>query len=102
MKINFNFLQISQVNYKDDPTMKEFGINIGNNFETVQARVLDPPILSCKDNSNVRISRGVWNSSKFFETTQFPRNWTLMAIDRSVNDRDLMTLADKLIQAGEK
>jgi hypothetical protein len=38
-------LQVSSVNFDEDPCIKEFGISVGGKFEEVQARILDAPQL---------------------------------------------------------
>ena len=38
-------LQVSSVNFNEDPCIREFGISVGDKFEEVAARILDAPQL---------------------------------------------------------
>ena len=87
------------MNFANDPTLQEFGIAIGKEFEKVEARVIDPPNLSYSDKS-IKTSKGKWYNSNFYETMHLENNWTVMSLDAHTLDRDLHDLVVKIQRAG--
>ncbi|KAJ8673622.1 hypothetical protein QAD02_004884 [Eretmocerus hayati] len=88
------------MNHLRDPCIQEFDISLDNEFEKVNARILDPPNLEYRNNEVVRVSRGTWKADKFLN----PKNledgsWTIICLDYHVNPLELQTLAESLQRA---
>lgn len=77
----------NQIGYNNAPTIKEFGVSVGNNFETVDGRILDPPELSYRNDRRVKPMRGVWradNMNFIIPSTEITRrelSWTILNLD---------------------
>ncbi|CAG9797657.1 unnamed protein product, partial [Chironomus riparius] len=69
--------RLNETPYNTDPTIKAFGIEVGKTFQTVEARVIDPPNLNYKDGI-VRPSRGVWNAGTFLEVKGNQIKWCIL------------------------
>ncbi|KAK0073829.1 hypothetical protein PV325_009163, partial [Microctonus aethiopoides] len=87
--------------YNQDPTLKEFGITLGGDFETVNARVLTPPTLQYATRT-VNVSKGVWRSSDFFNRpSSIPANkWTILNIGNRMADNILERFIKSLQRIG--
>ncbi|XP_043269345.1 protein argonaute-2-like [Venturia canescens] len=83
----------------EDPAMKEFGISVGGDFETVNARVLDPPPL--KGRTEMLIRNGVWTAKDFFTPMTLPnKSWTILNLDDRTKEDPLRYMVDCLINRG--
>lgn len=71
---------LREASHNTNPTVREFGFSVANEFEKLTARVLPPPDLTYKDR-NVRVSKGVWRSEKFCVGQQINK-WTIAVADR--------------------
>lgn len=88
--------------HNQDPCMKEFGISVSGEFETVPARVLDPPQLKYLK-ENVRVSKGVWRASQFIKPSDLiavNNTWTILNLNYRTRDEELYKLVDYLKKAG--
>ncbi|XP_044756001.1 protein argonaute-2-like isoform X9 [Coccinella septempunctata] len=59
---------LKNTRHNEDPCIREFGFRINNDFEKIEARVLDPPALEYSNGMIARPSRGVWrqDNNKFY------------------------------------
>lgn len=71
---------LDEANYNRNPSVREFGFSVANEFEKLDARVLPPPALKYNDRQ-VPVSRGVWRGDKFYIGKQIS-NWTIAVADR--------------------
>ncbi|XP_076684967.1 argonaute 2 isoform X5 [Andrena cerasifolii] len=85
----------------EQPTlMKEFHLSVQGEFEKVPARVLQAPQLQY-DQKRVNVFKGVWRAEKFLNPCDLPENtWTILCLDRYVQDRNLYELHEKLQRGG--
>lgn len=75
---------IYSANYNQDPCVRGFGINVGNEFTKVTARVLTPPRLEYK-NTEVFPQKGVWRNESFIDGRPL-NNWTVLNLARTRDD----------------
>uniref|UniRef100_A0A1E1W3W5 Uncharacterized protein n=1 Tax=Pectinophora gossypiella TaxID=13191 RepID=A0A1E1W3W5_PECGO len=74
---------ISDMNYSRNPDFKHFGLEIGQNFVQVDAKVLTPPVLDVGGNP-VRPSRGAWQANRLLKPEALS-SWGLIAIELDVH-----------------
>ncbi|XP_034935944.1 protein argonaute-2 isoform X3 [Chelonus insularis] len=73
-------------NYNENQTLREFGVSLNGTFEEVDARVLSPPELQYHQQT-VKVSKGVWQASKFYSAKEIPSNtWTILNLTRINED----------------
>ncbi|XP_031786529.1 protein argonaute-2 [Nasonia vitripennis] len=92
----------NSMRHNEDPCMKEFGVSVSGEFETVPARVLDPPQLRYQ-NQNVTVIKGAWRASQFVQPSQLIENdntWTVLNLDYRTRDDKLYRLVEALKKAG--
>lgn len=73
-------IQVNQVKHDQSPCLKEFDIKIGNDFEEVPARILNPPKLTYYD-TTVTPDEGVWFSDLFLHPSnklEKTKSWTIL------------------------
>ncbi|XP_043264089.1 protein argonaute-2 isoform X2 [Colletes gigas] len=93
----------AKMRLNQQPTlMKEFDLSVQGEFEKVPARVLQAPKLKYKENE-VNVFKGVWRADKFLSSCELPDNsWTILNLDRYVQDRELYDGLHNKLQAGGK
>lgn len=69
---------IARANYNNHPCVKEFGFSVGNEFQKLDARVLQPPQIQYAQRI-VPVSRGVWRSDQFVAPVTI-KNWTMVGV----------------------
>lgn len=77
---------LKQVEY-NNANYKQYGLDVNkNNFEKVEARVLQPPMI-CYANGNVNPSNGAWKNDgkRFKEVNQTAVKWAIINFDRNLN-----------------
>ncbi|XP_015119376.1 protein argonaute-2 [Diachasma alloeum] len=80
--------------FNEHPTMQEFGISINPQFETVDARVLNPPTLM--DQQEIRPAKGVWRANKFRTPLGLEdKSWSILNLSRARDDA-LYAFVDEL------
>ncbi|OXU25990.1 hypothetical protein TSAR_010814 [Trichomalopsis sarcophagae] len=93
----------NSMRHNQDPCMKEFGISVSGEFETVPARVLDPPQLKYQ-RQNVRVAKGVWRASQFINPSPLiaeDNTWTVLNLDYRTRDDGLYRLVETLRRTGQ-
>ena len=70
------------MNYKNDGYASTFGITLSDQFETVNARVLNPPMLTYSNGSTVKPNNGSWQSRrlKFVQAVDV-MTWGVLTLD---------------------
>ncbi|XP_064212606.1 argonaute-2b isoform X2 [Tribolium castaneum] len=85
-------------NYNNDPCIREFGFSVSNNFEKLDARVLNPPSLLYADNAQIKPSKGVWRADRNrFLVGATINKWTIASGTRYPS-RDADKLADMIFR----
>ncbi|XP_062557974.1 protein argonaute-2 isoform X2 [Armigeres subalbatus] len=98
----------NQINYNNAPTIKEFGVGVGNNFEAVDGRIIDPPELSYANNKNVRPSKGVWRADNLgyivpsTAVTRRSLNWTILNLDQRTRPDAIQEFGRNIYQMSQK
>ncbi|XP_053689411.1 protein argonaute-2 isoform X2 [Sabethes cyaneus] len=75
------------IKYNLAPTIKEFGLSVGDRFEEIAGRILDPPYLLYRNNKTVQPVRGEWradNCNYILPSTQIIQRalrWTIVNLD---------------------
>lgn len=72
---------LREADHNSNPTVREFGFSVANEFEKLDARVLPPPTLGYANERQARVSRGVWRGERFFGGKEINR-WTIAVADR--------------------
>nr|CAH7757145.1 unnamed protein product [Callosobruchus chinensis] len=92
--------QIQNAGYRDNPFLKEFGISIGEDFELVNARVLDPPRLKYSGSEAIP-NRGAWDiRSKRFLNARPLKKWVVLCLDRYVTPQKVNDLQSEIAKSG--
>ncbi|CAH1957008.1 unnamed protein product [Acanthoscelides obtectus] len=92
--------QLQNAGYRDNPYLKEFGISISEDFELVNARVLDPPRLTYQ-NSEVMPNRGAWDiRSKKFLKPKTLKKWVVLSLDADVFPQKIKDLETEIMNSG--
>nr|WJM99327.1 AGO2 protein 2097 [Hypothenemus hampei] len=91
---------LQTANYNQNSTVsQEFGFSVGNQFQKLDARVLDPPSLKYSRRS-VPVSRGVWRGDSFLAAATIEK-WTIVSVCRyRPRPDDFKTLEQNIISAG--
>ncbi|XP_058827785.1 protein argonaute-2 [Topomyia yanbarensis] len=77
----------NQIGYNNAPAIKEFGVNVGNTFEQVEARMIDAPNLLYRNNAQAKPMRGVWRADNFnfvtpsTDVVRRQLRWTILNLD---------------------
>lgn len=83
----------------EDPASREFGVSVGQGFETVKARVLNPPIL--QGQRTMTVKKGVWRAQGFFTATTLPdKSWTILNLDDRTQEPPLRSMVECLKAGG--
>ncbi|KAJ8673621.1 hypothetical protein QAD02_004883 [Eretmocerus hayati] len=88
-----------QMNYGNDPCMREFDVKVSGEFTNVDARILNPPNLQYKERP-MNVNKGVWRAGKFLNPVNLAEGqWTIICLDNRTTTADLQALANSLQQA---
>ncbi|VVC41898.1 Argonaute linker 2 domain,Ribonuclease H-like domain,PAZ domain,Piwi domain,Argonaute, linker 1 [Cinara cedri] len=92
---------IKGIKYNQDPVLKEFGINVEEQFATISGRVLDQPSLAYYQNKETRPKAGVWKADKFSKAVKLSR-WIVLNFDKQTNHISIKNFERMLIQSGKE
>ncbi|KAG8228778.1 Argonaute-2 [Ladona fulva] len=87
---------LHKVGFGANPTLKEFGIDIGGSFERVPARILEPPQLS---HIRGEVTKGVWKTLKFVDGKDL-NNWVILNLDSWIGRGKLDGFASLMMSNG--
>jgi eukaryotic translation initiation factor 2C len=88
---------IHTARYNDDVVVKEFDIHINNEFERLDARILDTPIIQYKGGESVQVRNAQWRQTRFFEAAQRINRWTIISVNnRRIDDRIFNNVAQNV------
>lgn len=93
---------LNKINYSS-PEIQGFGLNVGKDFQKVEARVLRPPDIKYL-RGMVKPNSGVWDGSRssFLETQNAPIKWGLVNCDDYTKMGDMIGLKEDIFRAAEK
>lgn len=84
---------LREAQHNADPSVREFGFSVANEFERLGARILTPPRLGYANNKPVHVSKGIWRGDRFYDPKEINK-WTIAVADRRAPRPDeLSTLA---------
>ncbi|KAF7267279.1 hypothetical protein GWI33_019470 [Rhynchophorus ferrugineus] len=88
---------LKTADYNSSPAVREFNITVGNDFQQLQARVLNSPALKYGNDRTVNVSEGRWSSSIFFNPATI-KLWTIaVAVEKFPRQRDQLQEMQKLL-----
>uniref|UniRef100_A0AAG5DU07 Argonaute 2 n=1 Tax=Anopheles atroparvus TaxID=41427 RepID=A0AAG5DU07_ANOAO len=99
---------VSQVNYARCPTILDFGIGVGNEFEKVEARIIDAPSIQYANQQTVKPARGVWRAEgkPFLEPStslsKQPIRWRILNLDQQTNESTISTFGNMLYEQAKR
>lgn len=82
-------------NFNSSPAVREFGFHVNDQFEQVDARVLDAPSLQYNEKALTRVTRGVWRAGRFREAQRVIA-WGLLSLDYRTDENGLMMFAQEV------
>nr|CAD7397522.1 unnamed protein product [Timema cristinae] len=90
------------VNFNSSPTVKEFGFSISDQFTKVDARILNPPTLTYKENKPpITPFKGVWRASEFLTGSEL-KDWVVLNLNgRYTRDDDLRNFGTEVQRMGK-
>ncbi|KAF4520737.1 Argonaute-2 [Ephemera danica] len=86
----------------NNPSMKEFGIQVSERMEQVDARVLEAPNLVYNESRIARVNRGVWSATNTFYAPAGARNWAILNLERYTRDEQIRSFVGLLKQESHK
>ncbi|KAJ2950139.1 hypothetical protein O0L34_g11489 [Tuta absoluta] len=75
---------IRDMNYSRNQYFKAFGMEIQNEFISVEAKVLQPPNLDVGDRQAIKPFRGTWQTNKLLKPEPL-ESWAIISIESDVN-----------------
>nr|CAD7264340.1 unnamed protein product [Timema shepardi] len=90
------------VNFNASPTVREFGFSISDQFTKVDARILNPPALTYKENKPpITPFKGVWRASEFLTGSEL-KDWVVLNLNgRYTRDDDLRNFGTEVQRMGK-
>ncbi|XP_053658864.1 protein argonaute-2-like [Anopheles marshallii] len=94
----------TQIQYNKCPTLVDFGIAVGNEFEKVPARIIDAPPIEYARNEKIAPRSGVWRAEgKNFlqpstELSRKPLRWRVLNLDGYTNETTVKKFGEMLQQ----
>ncbi|XP_035892676.1 protein argonaute-2 isoform X2 [Anopheles stephensi] len=94
----------SQLKYNKSPTLKEFGVEVGSEFEKVPARIIDAPPIEYARSVKVAPQSGVWRAEgKNFlipstDLSKKPLRWRILNLDSKTNEATVKKFGEMLQQ----
>ncbi|XP_052892464.1 protein argonaute-2-like [Anopheles moucheti] len=97
----------AQIQYNKCPTLKDFGIAVGNEFEKVPARIIGAPSIEYARNEKIAPRSGVWRAEgkNFLQpsTERAPLRWRILNLDtKNANEATVKKFGEKLQQQAKK
>nr|XP_018905192.1 PREDICTED: protein argonaute-3-like [Bemisia tabaci] len=90
---------IRTAQYNRSPVVKEFGIEVNENLDKVDARILDPPGVQYRNQSNPRPQPGQWRAGEFMLSHELSK-WFIMCLDFRTRREKLNDFARMLASQG--
>jgi eukaryotic translation initiation factor 2C len=91
------------VGFNEDPCMKEFGFSINDQFEKVEAHVLEAPKLQYNvhvgEKNAVKPEKGVWNPLVFVSSCKLS-HWIILNLNKFTNEDNLWQFTVEMQKVG--
>lgn len=88
---------LKKIDHNKTPTIQQFGFSVGNEFETVPARILDPPGLEYANKKLIRPDKGQWRTDGCqFLRSENMDNWAFLIADNRVRDNEIHGFAKEV------
>ncbi|XP_037047779.1 protein argonaute-2 isoform X2 [Bradysia coprophila] len=92
---------LQRIAHNQSPTLKEFGIEVGNGFTNVPARILPAPTLEYKDNRTIVPAKGQWRIDGLqFLTPMSMTRYAVLVMDRYVQDNSVRSFCECINRIG--
>ncbi|CAH1731514.1 unnamed protein product [Aphis gossypii] len=91
---------LRDIKYSQDPVLKEFGVDIKEQFVSVPARVLDQPSLAYAHNTEIKPKAGIWKVDKLSKAVHI-KNWVVLNLDYQINIISIRNFEKMLITTGK-
>ncbi|KAF0756787.1 protein argonaute-2-like, partial [Aphis craccivora] len=91
---------LRNIKYSQDPVLKEFGVDIKEQFASVPARVLDQPSLAYAHNTEIKPKAGIWKVDKFSKAVHI-KNWVVLNLDHKINIISIRNFEKILMTTGK-
>lgn len=98
----FTSFQLDEMPYNGNPSMKEFNLKVNDQFEVLDARILEPPKLMYADGP-VDPNKGIWKlENQFLSPSKgMQKNkWTVLSTDESIKYPEMMDLCKAMTEEG--
>jgi eukaryotic translation initiation factor 2C len=94
---------LKSVRFNEDPCMKEFGFSVSDQFEKIEAHVLEAPTLQYNtrvgEKNVVKPEKGVWRSLTFVSSNNLSR-WTILNLNRFTKEDELRLFTAEMQKVG--
>nr|QEI10611.1 argonaute 2 X2 [Myzus persicae] len=89
---------IKDINYNDDNVLKDFGIEVTEQFASIPARVLDQPSLAYAQNKETKPRAGVWRPDRFSKAVHINK-WVVLNLDQRTNIASIKNFEKSLMMS---
>lgn len=91
---------IRDIKFNQDPVLKEFGIDVKEEFALIPARVLDQPSLAYAQNRETKPKAGVWRPDRFSKAVHINK-WVVLNLDQRTNIASIKNFEKSLMMSGK-
>ncbi|XP_052873404.1 protein argonaute-2 [Anopheles cruzii] len=98
----------TSIAYNNSPTLIDFGVGVGKEFEKLSARIIDPPTVVYAGNDQVRPTRGVWRAEgkRFTEPSSTVAKktlcWRILNLDGYTNETMVKEFGEQIYNHARK
>ncbi|KAL4119320.1 hypothetical protein QTP88_012145 [Uroleucon formosanum] len=89
---------IKDIAYNKDPVLKDFGIEVKEQFASIPARVLDQPSLAYAQNKETKPRAGVWRPDRFSKAVHINK-WVVLNLDQRTNIASIKNFEKSLMMS---
>lgn len=94
----------TQIDYNNSKTIKDFGFGVGNSFEVVDGRIIEPPKVVYRNNFVVTPQRGQWraDNASFIQINTQPLRWRILNLDSRTRPDVINQFGRNIFQVSQK
>lgn len=94
----------NQINYNNSKTVQEFGVGVGNAFEIVEGRIIDPPQVMYRNNFLIKPQRGQWraDNAAFIQINQNKLRWRICNLDERTRPNVIQQFGQNIFNVSRK
>lgn len=94
----------NQIDYNNSKTIKDFGFGVGNSFEVVDGRIMEPPRVLYRNNFVATPQRGQWraDNAAFIQINPQPLRWRILNLDSRTRPDGIQQLGRNIFQVSQK